>query len=415
MAKPKLLILSHVLPFPGSSGQQQRVFYTLQAARKQFHVTFATSVKPSNAKEVKEKLLTLCDDVLLLPSQYPSHTAGRVWHKVVGTLYSLANGLKFSNYIIGQIEFTPARISSLLAANNFDCVLYEYWHAAQSTDVFRAKGIPCVLDMHNILWQDYARDLNASQRLPEFWKRRMISKYKMLEEQAWNQFEGLITINREEHKYVEGRTSKSSRLFYAPMGTDLNLWPYSWNPSQPVRLAYYGGLGSQHNQLDALKCYEKIMPSVWRKYPEAELWLVGSKPPESLRALTANPRVKVTGFVEDAQNLLGTMTVVLCPWTGTYGFRSRLIEVMALGVPLVASHDAVYGMELEHGKDLLLGTTDDELAEHALRLLNDEQLAKQQSRQGRHSMEQLYSIGNTYDGLMVELSDWTRGTKRKVA
>jgi glycosyltransferase involved in cell wall biosynthesis len=269
--------------------------------------------------------------------------------------------------------------------------------------------------MHNILWQDYARDLKAASAIPELWKQRTIKKYKAQEERAWQQFDGLITINQEEHKYVEVRTAKSQRLFYAPMGTDLRTWPYSWKPSQPVRLAYYGGLGSQHNQRDALKCYENIMPTVWRDLPEAELWLIGSHPPESLRALTSDPRIKVTGFVKDAQSLLATMSVVLCPWTGTYGFRSRLIEVMALGVPLVASHDAVYGMGLEHDKGLLLGTSDEELAGHAMRLLTDDKLAAQQSQLARQSVERLYSVGNTYDRLMNDLREWMIGTTRKIA
>ena len=415
MARDRLLVLSYVLPFPGTSGQQQRVSYTLQAARKQFHVTFATSVAPAKEREVREKLLALCDDVLLLPSRYPRHVAGRAWHKAVGTLRSLTTGLKYSNYIIGELEFPPDRVASMLNGHKFDCVLFEYWHAAESTSVFRRIGTPCLLDMHNILWQDYARDVNASPRAPEFWKSRAIRRYREHEEHAWKKFDGLITINREEHDYVQRQNAGSSSLFYAPMGTDLSLWPYSWTPVQPIRLAYYGGLGSKHNQLDALRCYEKIMPEIWRSFPDAELWLIGSNPPQSLRTLASNPRVKVTGFIKDVQKLLSTMSVVLCPWTGTYGFRSRLIEVMALGVPLVASSDAIYGMELEHGTDLLLGETDHDLASHALRLLNDEQSAVKQSQQARRNVERLYSLNSTYDRLIAELSDWLETNRRKVA
>jgi glycosyltransferase involved in cell wall biosynthesis len=330
-------------------------------------------------------------------------------------LYSATKGLKYSNYVIGHLEFAPARVASILNSNAFDCALFEYWHAARSTYVFRERGIPCVLDMHNILWQAYERDLNNAQFLPGLWNRRTLRKYQEQEEQAWENFDGLITINSEEHKYVENSVATRPRLFYAPMGTDLCLWPYLWQPVSPLRIAYYGGLSSPHNQRDALRCYEKIMPKVWSHFPDAELWLIGSKPPEFLRALATNPRVRVTGFVEDAQSLLSTMTMVLCPWTGTYGFRSRLIEVMAIGVPLVASHDAVYGMELEHGKDLLLGTSDDELAGHSLRLLNDEPSARQQSQHARHTVERLYSIGNTYDRLMRELTAWMFETDRKIA
>jgi polysaccharide biosynthesis protein PslH len=415
MAKPKLLILSHVLPFPRSSGQQQRVFYTLQAARKQFHVTFATSVAADGKSEMREKLSGMCDDVMLLTSQYPQHAPGKAWQKAVGTLYSLTTGLKYSNYVIGQLEFSPTRVASLLESNDFDCVLYEYWHAEESVSVFRQRGIPCILDMHNILWRVYQRDLNGNLQRGQLWKRRRLEKYKQQEEQAWKKFDGLITINREEHKYVEASTSKSRHLFYAPMGTDLSLWPYSWNPVEPLRLAYYGGLGTRHNQRQAMRCYERIMPEVWRHFPDAELWLVGSNPPDFLQALTSDVRIKVTGFVEDVQKLLAGMSVVICPWVGTYGFRSRLIEVMSIGVPLVASPDAVYGMDLEHGRELLLGESNEELISQVLRLLGDNALAQEQSRLARQSVEQLYSIDGTYDRLMCELSEWLQLGQRKIA
>ena len=414
-SKPRLLILSHVLPFPGSAGQQQRVFYTLQSARPRFHVTFATCVAPGEAREVKEKLLALCDDVLVLPAHDPRHTVRRAWHKAVGTLYSVAKGLKYSNYLISLFEFSPARVASILSDKAFDCALFEYWHAARSTSVFRERGIPCLLDMHNILWQARERDLNTTGLLPGLWNRRAVRKYKEQEEQAWENFDGLITINSEEHKYVEKSVATSPRLFYAPMGTDLGLWPYSWQPVSPPRIAYYGALSTQHNQRDALRCYEKIMPRVWSEFPEAELWLIGSDPPESLRRLTSDPRVKVTGFVEDVQSLLASMALVLCPWVGTYGFRSRLIEVMALGVPLVTCPDAVYGMDLEHGKGLFLGADDKQLAGHVLSLIRSPKLSQEQSRLARQSVEERYSVGSTYERLMCEVAEWLRSRERKIA
>jgi glycosyltransferase involved in cell wall biosynthesis len=105
------------------------------------------------------------------------------------------------------------------------------------------------------------------------------------------------------------------------------------------------------------------------------------------------------------------MSAVICPWSGTYGFRSRLIEVMALGVPVVASPDAVFGMELEEGSGLFLGANGNELAGHVLRLLENPAFAGEQSRLAREQVNRLFSYDNTYIALMDELSLWLR--KRK--
>jgi glycosyltransferase involved in cell wall biosynthesis len=398
-------VLSHVLPFPESAGQRQRVFYTLKAARKLFHVTFATFVARGDEEQVKSKLLEVCDDVILLPSIYQNGRRSKAWHQSLGALYSLGTGLKFSNYILGKVELSPARVSRI-AQSNFDCVLFEYWHASDSASTFREKGIPCVLDMHDILWQAHGRNLNGKSFMPAWWKRLSLRQYKAREEAAWLNFDGLIAINREEMNYLTSTVPEPPKIFYAPMGTDLTLWSYSWEPATPVRVAYYGGMSSHHNQQDALRCFKYIMPRIWARYPTAEFWMVGSNPPQFLKELASDPRVTVTGFVEDVQSVLRSMSVVVCPWRGTYGFRSRLIEVMALGVPLVASGDAVWGMDLRDEHGLLLAIDDDSMANQTLRLLDDEEFAAAQSRLARQQVERLYGLDCTYEKLAHDLSKW---------
>ena len=314
--------------------------------------------------------------------------------------------LKLSNYVLGRVEFAPERLREATAGRDFDCVLYEYWHAEESVPVFRERGIPCALDMHNILWQSHAQRLSENTALPEWWRRRSIRQYKEREEASWNRFAMRVAINQAEFCYVANKIPDATKLLYAPMGVDLGRWPCSWKPARPARVAYYGGLGTAHNQEAALRCHREIMPQIWRTFPDAELWLVGSNPSEELRALAADPRVKVTGFVKDVQPVLGQMTAVLCPWVGTYGFRSRLVEVMALGVPVVATPAAADGMDLEDGKGFLPGNTDAELAAQTLRLLTDETFARDQSRAAREQMDLLYGLPNTYGRFAREFFEW---------
>lgn len=408
VGKPRLLVLSHVPPFPRSAGQHQRVFYTLQAAREKFHVTFATVAGPESDL-TREKLLTVCDDILLLPSVHGRNVASRLFHLAVGTVYATTTGLKRSNYAIGRVEFHPRRIATFLGSRAFDCVLFEYWHAAASTAVFRQRHIPCVLDMHDILWKSYSHALEPLAGFLGVWKRWAVRQYKAEEERAWTQFDAVVAINRDEERLVSGLLSGHVSVFHAPMGTDLSLWPYSPQPSTPPRLAYYGALGGQQNEQSALRCLTQIMPAIWEKVPDAELWLVGSNPSESLRRLGIDSRVHVTGYVEHVQQVLRTMSAVVCPWIGTFGFRSRLIEVMALGVPVVVSPDAVYGMELQEGKGVLRGRTDAELVNHVLRLITDATFAREQGKLARDQVEQVFSLENTYGRLIADLDRWLRG------
>ena len=411
-SRPRLLVLSHVLPFPGHSGQQQRVFYSLRALREFFHVTFVTVAAADEASAVSTQLAAHCDDAVVLPARYSASHAARLWHRVAAGLFCLRTGLKPSNYIIGRVEFAAARLAPVLDAGRFDCALFEYWHAHESIPEFRARSIPCVLDMHNVLWQSYARDLNEHGRGPQCWRDRALRLYTQAEESAWNEFDGVIAINAGERDYTRSKVRAGLPVFFAPMGLDTQLWPRSWSPQNPPRLAYYGGLNSPHNAQSAQRCHDRIMPRVWKEFPDAELWLIGNQPPESLRALAQkDARVKVTGFVEHVQDVLSRVSVLLCPWTGTYGFRSRLIEAMSLGVPVVASPDAVFGMELETGRGLFLAENDDEFATHALRLLREPGFASEQSGLARAQVDEHFSYEASYVRLARELQEFAQRSR----
>lgn len=408
----RLAVLSHVLPFPGSSGQQQRVRYTLEAARRLFHVTVVTCAPAGHEEDVRARLSPYCDASVILPSLYSRTRADRWRHRVGSAAYALATGEKRTNYVVGRVEFSPARVAEAIGAKRFDVALVEYWYAAAAASVFRSRSIPTVLDMHNILWKAYERQLTALRWVPGWLRRVAVRRYRRREERSWREFDGLVAINREEERHVQACDLRpGARVFYAPMGVDLERWPYGWKPVRPIRIGFYGGLGSGENVESALRCHRNIMPRVWERYPDSELWLVGANPAPSLRALTRDPRVKVTGFVPDAGEVLAGMSCVVCPWSGTYGFRSRLVEVMSLGVPTVASRDAVSGMELDHGDGVLLAESDEDLARFVVELLEDEALARRQSDTGRARVETLFTVANTYGRWMRELQEWlaTRG------
>ena len=413
MTKPHLAVISHVYPFPGNAGQQQRVRHKLDAFRERFHVTLITVGDQGQITALREQLLSFCDEVIILPSQYSKTFWSKIVHRLWGTLWAWWSGLKFSNYLIGQVEFSPARIAKYLEEYDFDGVVFEYWHAAATAVAFQAQDIPCVLDMHNILWRAYARQL-ISKPFPDWYKRRAIYSYRQNEEQAWTLFDGLITINAAEHDYVHNQLP-TQHLFYTPMGVDLEKWSYAWSPVRPPRIIYYGSLGSEHNQRDAWHCYTAIMPQVWSSYPEAELWLVGNNPSAQLQQIAASePRVQVTGFVDNIQTVLATASLVLCPWTGRYGFRSRLIEVMALGVPVVTTGDAIYGMNLQGENGILLGESNEQLAHQVLRLLDNPAFANEQSQLAHQAIIEQYSFAATYERLSIELWQWLLARKQRV-
>jgi glycosyltransferase involved in cell wall biosynthesis len=400
--KPRLLVVSGVMPYPRTAGQQVRVYNTLVALRPVFEITFLTVCAPAEAARAQREIAPLVDRLIALPSITQRHRAARVWHKLAGALYSLVTGLKASNYMLGEAEFSPARVAPH-CGDSYDLVLYEYWHTHATVRLFRQAGVPCVLDMHNVLWQAYDSELAV---LASPWvgplRDRRVRAYRRREEAAWAEFDALIAISAGEAAYARS-VLPGKPVLVAPMGIDLAKWSYGWSPMTPRRVALYGSLGGPLNRQSVFRCVRQIMPLIWRDLPDTELWIVGANPPAEVTALQADPRIHITGFAPDVASILATMRVVLCPWRGTFGFRSRLIEVMAVGTPVVATPDAVFGMGLEAGQGLLLAEQDDTLAEQCRMLLLDCAMAQQTSIRARAQVEERFGFDATYGYLAREL------------
>lgn len=407
VAKPRLLVISAVMPFPRNRGQQVRVYNKLLAFRADFHVTFLGLATAAERPTAERELSALVDQAILLPRLTQRNRAAALWHKLAGGLYALTTGLRSSNYQLGEVEFTPSRVAQAVQPDRYDLIVYEYWHTHATASLFQTVGARCVLDMHDLLFRPNA--LLLHEHLPRWrtlFRARRAAAYQRREEAAWRAYDALIAINRDEEEYVRQRLPDKP-IFYAPMGVDLAAWPYAYcgaeATGEPPRLGFYGALGNYGNQRAVGRIVEQLMPPIWETHPDTELWLIGSRPSEAMRALAAqDPRIHVTGFVDDPAPLIGRLRAVFCPWEGRFGFRSRLIELMAVGAPVIATPDAVHGMGLRAGEGLLLGADDAALAAHARRLLSDPALALQQSRAARRQAE-LFSFDATYGQLSRDL------------
>jgi glycosyltransferase involved in cell wall biosynthesis len=407
--RPRLVVVSAAWPFPGIAGQQQRVRNKLLAWRNHFHLSFVTFAPGEHVSDVEERLREWVDEPLVLPSRYSRSHLTRLVYRFKGLLFSLRTGLKFSNYIIGQVELTPQRLALRLDSQDVDLALFEYWHSVNAVSYFRQRNIPTVLDMHDLLWQSFDQYLTRWY-IPHSLRHWAVRRYRRCEEAAWQAYDALIAINRAEYDAVH-KLMPQKPLLYAPMGIDLQHWPYSWQPEFPPKIAYYGSLGSLRNQEGAWRVCQNVMPAVWQSYPQAELWIIGNNPSAEIEALPASDsRLHVTGFVPDVKKILQRMTMVVCPWEGRFGFRSRFVEVMALGVPVVTTPDAVHGMGFEPGQGLYLGNDDEALSAHVLALLADPDRLAQASSLARRQVEEQFSFDETYGRLSREMIAWLNGS-----
>ncbi|UNK48881.1 glycosyltransferase [Lysobacter sp. S4-A87] len=116
-------------------------------------------------------------------------------------------------------------------------------------------------------------------------------------------------------------------------------------PQGRVDLLFVAGFAHPPNVDAASWLVNEIMPRVWREAPDVRLALVGSNPTQDVRAL-AGAQVEVTGYVTDEELLrrYRTSRVAVVPLRFGAGVKSKVVEALQQGTPLVTTHVGAQGL-----------------------------------------------------------------------
>jgi len=117
---------------------------------------------------------------------------------------------------------------------------------------------------------------------------------------------------------------------------------------------------------------------------------VGKNPPGALGALARDGQVDFTGRVEDVRPSVRAAQVFVVPLRIGGGTRLKVLEALAMQLPLVSTRVGAEGLDLRAGEDLLLADEPQEFAEAVLALAGDRERAQRLAASGRARVLERY-------------------------
>jgi glycosyltransferase involved in cell wall biosynthesis len=395
MQTKRIAIVSHVNPFSKGSGQVERVYNTLLALASEWNeITLYTLNKNQSSPKKTENLKVINSGVKII------YLKNKKPNLLLAFLFKLLPYLGYGKDSNFSIPFLFKGIEKELE-NNYDVVLFEYWHLHKMAYRLKEKGLFVICDTHNILLNSYKQFIKAKNWLPNFYKTFLINKYKKLEFEVAlkNSFNLLIAINKEEEAIFKKRYPKQL-IYYFPMG--ITLTPFLVKEKEnkkELTILYYGGLGSERNYKAAVRVIEafNLVQGI-----NVTLKIIGSNPPLFLKEIVdSNENVILLGFVEDISLEFKNVDLAVIPFEGKYGFRSRLIELMHFGVPVLTTNDAVWGMGFEHNLNIIIYK--DNLPFAIESSLNDCNLRNIVALNAKKKVEEEFTFESTYQKFAFDL------------
>jgi glycosyltransferase involved in cell wall biosynthesis len=184
-----------------------------------------------------------------------------------------------------------------------------------------------------------------------------------------------------------------------PNGVDLEYFAPPDTPGEPATLIFSGKLSYHANEAAALYLLAEIMPLVWREQPTARALIAGAGPSRRVRGFAADPRVVVTGYLPDLRTAMAMASIAVCPIRYGVGIQNKVLEAMAMGLPVVASAQATVALNARPGSDLLVARGADAFAAAILDLLQDSGRRAMIGAAGRRYVERHHSWQTAIDRL----------------
>jgi glycosyltransferase involved in cell wall biosynthesis len=115
----------------------------------------------------------------------------------------------------------------------------------------------------------------------------------------------------------------------------------------------------------------EVLPLLRDRRPSIKLLIVGADPSPAVRRLGELPGVTVTGSVPQVQPYVLRSALSVTPLHIARGTQNKMLESMAMGVPVVSSRIAAGGVDAVAGEHLLIATSPTEYRDAILRILDD--------------------------------------------
>jgi polysaccharide biosynthesis protein PslH len=393
----RVLFLTHSCPLPQVSGERIRNFNLMrQLADREWRVSlFALVWGLLPGDQDRRSLAGMCEHLVLAP-----FTSSGL-RRSARTLRAVALREPF-NPVYFWDRAAAGRLGALLTNEPFDVLVASHLYMVPYVPAPVRRSM--VFDSVNVEARRLEAMAAAGRRRATF-ARLQLAPVRSLELEVAQSSARVLAVSAEERSYFEHLAP--GRVVLVPNGVDTQrLRPRAEPAPLSSELLVMGSLEYSAN-LDALQYFlREILGYV--THADAQVTVVGSGWPRALVevARRAPRRVDAVGFVAATRPYVERSRALLVPLRYGGGTRVKILEALAQGLPVVSTSMGCEGLGLEHERDVLIADDPPAFAKCIDRVLEDDELCRRLSANGRETVEKYFDwsrIGATLDAVLAEV------------
>lgn len=381
----KILIISPYFPFPARDGGKVRLYNLIKHLSKKNEVYLLAYIEPSADKSCVDLAKEFCTGVFPVLREEDKRIIRDDLPRSVSFFYTQA--------MIDELKKVLDMVKPDIVQLDF-LIMTEYVKHIKNVPVFYTEHDMGLLDFNQSF---HDRDLDDNERFFE-WKKLVQYEKKILDF-----FTSVIVLTERDKGLIEN-LNNNIKATIIPTGVDTDFYRPNDCTNNEKSLVFVGHYRHFPNA-DAIVYFVKnIYPEIIRKIPNIKLYIVGSGVTKAVEDLK-NDNIVITGEVEDIRQYLKKPNIFIAPVRLGGGIKGKVLEAMAMGVPVVATKEAVSGIDYSIGEFALVSDDTNIFADNVVKLYNDEIVYKTLSDNSRKIVEENYNWNKIAEKLNNFYSD----------
>ena len=385
-----IVILTHYLPYPLSSGGAQGQYNVIDQLRQRHNITLIFNEGSGNTRQAMKQLQQLWPEVKIIVYPYIRQLGNlRFLRDKAIRAFQIAFAPHSRKLLIDrqlkpygqwfskdQIKF----VNEIIAQQKPDVIQVDFYQCLPWIN-YLPKNVKKVFIHHEIGFIRTRRILQSFQLTEKETNKEAMSKKEEIEN--LNKYDRIITVTDIDKKILEDH-HVTRAISVSPSAINTQPLPYiPWKG----KLVFVGG----YNHLPNREGIDWFIKEIAPLLPETKLDIIGVGWPKSYHTTINKTEITLRGFIQDLSDVAYGNIMIVPLLTGS-GMRMKILEAGAMSLPILTTSVGVEGLLFKDKESCLIADSPKDFAKAIELLFEDEQMREKLGKNARKVFDSHYSI-----------------------
>lgn len=384
----KIFFVTARLPYPSNSGRKNVMYNYCKILNQKFgyEIVIASFLENGDSIDPKPDFISKVYPLPNISSKTKIYNLFR--YTLVQKKYPMQVSLFWDKTI-------NEKISNILKIEKPDIAMADM---VRTTEYLKNHNGFKIADLDDMLSIRYKRQMNVDinylnpygaylyslpknfQKILEltFFKKNILAnEIKLLEKyerKICKSFDKTIFVAEREARILNALIG-FDRALSIPLGVDVDYYGeyYKKIVIEKNTIGFLGAMSVAHNETGAINFIKNILPYIIEKVPDVKFYVVGGGVTDRLKVLESD-NVIFTGRVDDIRSYIGKCQVFVCPLIFGSGIKTKTLEAMAMGVPVVTTSVGAENIHAIDGEDWFVVDDEKKFAEKVIMIMENNEL-----------------------------------------